>query len=33
MQGRKYDSAGNLRDWWAGNDGAEYEKRAAVMIR
>jgi hypothetical protein len=32
-QGRKYDSAGNLRDWWAGNDGAEYEKRAAVMIR
>jgi putative endopeptidase len=32
-QGRKYDSLGNLRDWWAGNDGAEYEKRANKMIQ
>mmetsp|Transcript_4278 Transcript_4278/g.7021 ORF Transcript_4278/g.7021 Transcript_4278/m.7021 type:complete len:444 (-) Transcript_4278:927-2258(-) len=32
-QGRKYDSAGNLRDWWAGSDGEEYERRADTMIR
>jgi putative endopeptidase len=32
-QGRKYDSLGNLRDWWAEGDGPEYERRAAVMIR
>lgn len=31
-QGRKYDSAGNMRDWWAGSDGVEYENRAKVMI-
>ena len=32
-QGRKYDSEGNMRDWWVGNDGIEYENRAAVMIK
>lgn len=32
-KGRKYDSQGNLRDWWAGSDGQEYEKRAEVMVR
>ena len=32
-QGRKYDSYGNLRDWWVGNDGEEYEKRANMMIQ
>ena len=32
-QGRKYDSEGNMRDWWVGNDGVEYEKRAEVMIK
>ena len=32
-QGRKYDSEGNMRDWWVGNDGSEYEKRAEVMIK
>lgn len=32
-QGRKYDSTGNLRDWWAPGDGEEYEKRANVMVR
>lgn len=32
-QGRKYDSEGNMRDWWVGNDGEEYEKRASVMIK
>ena len=31
-QGRKYDSFGNLRDWWVGNDGVEYEKRANMMV-
>ena len=31
-KGRKFDSKGTLRDWWAGNDGEEYEKRANVMI-
>ena len=31
-KGRKYDSTGQLRDWWSGSDGAEYEKRAKVMI-
>jgi putative endopeptidase len=32
-QGRKYDSSGNMRDWWAGTDGEEYERRAEVMIQ
>jgi predicted metalloendopeptidase len=29
--GRKYDAAGNLRDWWTAQDGAEFEKRAACI--
>lgn len=29
--GRKYDAAGNLRDWWTPADGAEFEKRAACI--
>lgn len=32
-QGRKYDSQGNLRDWWTKEDGDEYERRASVMIK
>jgi putative endopeptidase len=32
-QGRKYDSKGNLRDWWTASDGDEYERRAKVMIQ
>lgn len=32
-QGRKYDSAGNLRDWWTEADGLEYEKRSDVMVK
>ena len=32
-QGRKYDSEGNMRDWWVGTDGSEYEKRAEVMLK
>lgn len=31
-QGRKYDSAGNLRDWWSAADGEEYARRAQRMI-
>lgn len=30
-QGRKFDGAGNLRDWWTPQDGAEFEKRAACV--
>src|SRR6185312_12490596 len=30
-QGRKFDGAGNLRDWWTPTDGAEFEKRAACV--
>lgn len=30
--GRKYDSIGNLRDWWAPEDAQEYERRKAVMV-
>jgi predicted metalloendopeptidase len=30
-QGRKYDGAGNLRDWWTAADAAEFEKRAACV--
>jgi len=29
--GRKYDGAGNLRDWWTAADAAEFEKRAACI--
>jgi len=32
-QGRQYDSAGNLRDWWTPADAAEFTKRAAVVGR
>ena len=31
-QGRKYDSEGTMRDWWAPGDGEEYERRVKVMI-
>lgn len=30
-QGRKFDAAGNLRDWWTANDAKEFEKRAACI--
>ena len=30
-QGRQFDAAGNLRDWWTKKDGAEFEKRAACV--
>jgi putative endopeptidase len=31
--GRKYDGAGNLRDWWTAADAAEFEKRAACIAK
>jgi endothelin-converting enzyme/putative endopeptidase len=30
-QGRKFDAAGNLRDWWTSKDAQEFEKRAACI--
>jgi putative endopeptidase len=30
-QGRKFDAAGNLRDWWTPKDAEEFEKRAACI--
>lgn len=31
-QGRSYDSAGVLRDWWTKADAAEYLKRAQILV-
>lgn len=31
-QGRRYDAAGNLRDWWTETDAAEFAARAQVLI-
>jgi putative endopeptidase len=30
-EGRKFDAAGNLRDWWSDKDAQEFEKRAACI--
>jgi putative endopeptidase len=30
-QGRKYDAAGNFRDWWTPDDGKEFEHRAGCI--
>jgi|SoiMethySBSTD1v2_1073268.scaffolds.fasta_scaffold27564_4 putative endopeptidase len=30
-QGRKYDGAGNVRDWWTATDAKSYEERAACV--
>jgi endothelin-converting enzyme/putative endopeptidase len=30
-EGRQFDARGNLRDWWTGADGAEFEKRASCI--
>ncbi len=32
-QGRKYDAAGNLRDWWQPEDERIYKERAALLAR
>ena len=31
-QGRKYDGAGNLRDWWTPADATAFENRAACLV-
>jgi endothelin-converting enzyme/putative endopeptidase len=31
-QGRQFDAAGNLRDWWTPSDGKEFESRAACFV-
>ena len=31
-QGRHFDAAGNLRDWWTTQDSAQYEKRAQLVV-
>ena len=30
-EGRQFDAAGNLRDWWTENDGKEFERRASCI--
>ena len=32
-QGRRYDAQGNLKDWWAPADEAEFKKRAKAVVR
>jgi putative endopeptidase len=31
-QGRKFDEAGNMRDWWTDEDSREFEKRASCFV-
>ncbi len=31
-QGRRFDADGNLRDWWAKQDGEEFQKRADCLV-
>lgn len=31
-QGRKFDAAGNLRDWWTAQDGKEFEHRTDCIV-
>jgi putative endopeptidase len=30
-EGRRFDAAGNLKDWWTAKDAAHFKKRAAVL--
>jgi putative endopeptidase len=32
-EGRKFDAAGNLTDWWTSGDAAKFQERAAVMAK
>jgi putative endopeptidase len=32
-EGRQYDAAGNLAEWWTKEDAAKFQKRADVMVR
>ncbi len=31
-QGRQFDAAGNLKDWWTKKDAAEFDQRAACVV-
>jgi len=31
--GRRYDAAGNVRDWWTSDDARRFEERAACIVR
>jgi len=31
-EGRKYDAAGNLNDWWTPKDAERFKKRAALLV-
>jgi putative endopeptidase len=32
-EGRKFDAAGNLVDWWTAEDGKKFDQRAQVMVK
>jgi putative endopeptidase len=32
-EGRQYDAAGNLSEWWTKEDAAKFQKRAEVMVK
>jgi len=32
-EGRQYDAAGNLTDWWTKEDASKFQKRADVMVK
>lgn len=32
-QGRQFDAAGNMADWWSADDAKKFEARAAVMVK
>ncbi len=32
-EGRQFDAAGNLSDWWTKDDAAKFQARAAVMVK
>jgi len=32
-EGRQYDAAGNLKNWWTAKDEAEFKKRADVLVQ
>src|SRR5256714_12798543 len=32
-EGRQYDSAGNLAEWWTKEDAAKFQQRAEVMVK
>ena len=32
-EGRKFDAAGNMQEWWTAADAAQFQERAQVMVR